>query len=158
MLSNCAVGEDSWESLGLQGDPTSPSLRKSVLNIHWEDWCWSYTWRSNTLATWCKELTHWKRPWCWERLKAGREGEDRGWDGWLASTDWLHWAELMELGSVLIFFTCSCPVFWGLFIEEAVFSPLYILASFVKSNVLIGALVYFWGSILFHSSIFLFLW
>ena len=43
---------------------------------------------SNTLATWCKELTHWKRPWCWERLKAGQEG-DRGWDGWMASlTQW----------------------------------------------------------------------
>ena len=42
---------------------------------------------SNTLATWCEELTHWKRPWCWERLKAG-EG-DRGWDGWMASlTRW----------------------------------------------------------------------
>ena len=39
----------------------------------------------NTLATWCKELTHWKRPWCWERLRAGGEGEDRGWDGWMAS-------------------------------------------------------------------------
>ena len=38
----------------------------------WEDWCWS--WNSNTLASWCKELTHWKRPWCWERLKAGGEG------------------------------------------------------------------------------------
>ena len=38
---------------------------------------------SNTLATWCKELTHLKRPWCWERLKAG-EGDDRGWDGWMA--------------------------------------------------------------------------
>ena len=38
----------------------------------------------NTLATWCKELTHLKRPWCWERLKAG-EGADRGWDGWMAS-------------------------------------------------------------------------
>ena len=35
---------------------------------------------SNTVATWCKELTHWKRPWCWERLKAGGEGDDRGWD------------------------------------------------------------------------------
>ena len=35
--------------------------------------------------TWCKELTHWKRPGCWERLKAGGEGEDRGWDGWMAS-------------------------------------------------------------------------
>ena len=41
------------------------------------------------LATWCEELTHWKRPWCWERLKAG-EGEDRGWDGWMASlTQWI---------------------------------------------------------------------
>ena len=39
---------------------------------------------SNTLATRCKELTHWKRPWCWERLKAG-EGDNRGWDGWMAS-------------------------------------------------------------------------
>ena len=36
-------------------------------------------------ATWCKELTHWKRPWCWERLKAGGEGDDRGWRGWMAS-------------------------------------------------------------------------
>ena len=41
------------------------------------------------LATWCEELTHLKRPWCWERLRAGREGEDRGWDGWMASpTQW----------------------------------------------------------------------
>ena len=36
----------------------------------------------HTLATWCKELTHWKRPWCWKRLKAEGEGDDRGWDGW----------------------------------------------------------------------------
>ena len=41
-----------------------------------EDWCWS--WNSSTLATWCKELTHLKRPWCWERLRAGGEGDDRG--------------------------------------------------------------------------------
>ena len=39
------------------------------------------------LATWCEELTHWKRPWCWERLRAGREGDDRGWDGWMAPGD-----------------------------------------------------------------------
>ena len=39
------------------------------------------------LAT--KEPTHWKRPWCWERLKAGGEGGDRGWEGWMASpTQW----------------------------------------------------------------------
>ena len=87
MLLNYGIGEDSWESLGLQGDPTSQSWRKSVLNIHWKAWCWS--WNSNTLATWCKELTDWKRSWCWERLRAGGEGDDRGWDGWMASpTQW----------------------------------------------------------------------
>ena len=44
-------------------------------------------WNSNTLAR-CEELTPWKRPWCWERLKTG-EGEDRGRDGWMASlTQW----------------------------------------------------------------------
>ena len=85
MLLNCGVGEDSWESLGLQGDPTSPSWRRSVLRIHWKDWCWR--WNSNTLATWCEELTQWER--CWEGLKAGGEGNDRGWDGWMASpTQW----------------------------------------------------------------------
>ena len=52
-----------------------------------KDWCWS--WNSSTLATWCEELTHWKRPQCWERLKVGGEGDDRGWDGWMASqTRW----------------------------------------------------------------------
>ena len=87
MLLNCDVEEDAWGSLGLQGDKTCQSWRKSVLNIHWKDWCWS--WNSNPLATWCKELTPWKRPWCWERLKAGGEGNDRGWDGWMASlTRW----------------------------------------------------------------------
>ena len=88
MFFNCGVGEDSWESLGLQGDPTSPSWRKSVLNIHWKDWCWS--WNSNNLATLCEELIHWKRPdagkdWRWR----GGEGDNRGCDGWMASlTQW----------------------------------------------------------------------
>ena len=46
-------------------------------------------WNSNTLATWCEELTHCKRPWCWERSKAGVEGDDRGWDSWMESlTQW----------------------------------------------------------------------
>ena len=41
------------------------------------------------VATWCRELTHLKRPWCWERLRAGGEGSDRGWDGWMSSlTQW----------------------------------------------------------------------
>ena len=52
-----------------------------------EGWCWS--WSTNPLATWCEELTHWKRPWCWKRLRAGGEGDDRGWDDWMASpTQW----------------------------------------------------------------------
>ena len=62
-------------------------LKEINLNVYWEDWCWS--WSSNTLATWYEELTHWKRPWCWERLRPGGEGVDRGWDGWMASlTQW----------------------------------------------------------------------
>ena len=55
------------------------------------NWCWIFIGRtdaesfsSNTLATWFEELTHWKRPWCWESLKPGGEGDDRGWDGWMA--------------------------------------------------------------------------
>ena len=53
--------------------------------MHWKDWCSSF----NTLANWCEELTHFKRPWCWERLKAGGEGDNRGWGGWMASpTQW----------------------------------------------------------------------
>ena len=52
-----------------------------------QGWCWS--WNFNTLATWCEELTHLKGLWCWERLKVGWEGDDRGWDGWMASpTRW----------------------------------------------------------------------
>ena len=89
MLLNCGVGEDSWESLGLQGNQTNQSQRKSVPNIHWKDWCWS--WNSNPLATWCEELTHWKSPWVWERLKTGGEGDDRGWNGWMASPSQWTW-------------------------------------------------------------------
>ena len=64
----------------------------SNMGITWKDWCWS--WNSNTLATWCEELSHLKRSWCWERLKVGGEGNDRGWDGWMASpTQWVWiWA------------------------------------------------------------------
>ena len=48
-------------------------------------------WNCNTLATWCEELTPWKKPSCWERLKAGGEGDDREWDGWMASPIWWTW-------------------------------------------------------------------
>ena len=126
MLLNCGVGEDSWESLGLQGDPASPFWRRSVLDVHWTDLCWS--WHSNTLATWCKELTHLKRPWCWEILKAGGEEDEMvGWHhrlygrgfGWTLGvgdgqgcpaccgswghkesdmTEWLNWTEKSHRG------------------------------------------------------------
>ena len=64
-------------------------LKEISPEYHWKDWCWG--WSSNSLATWCEELTHWKRPWCWERLKAGREGDNRGWDGCMVSPIQLTW-------------------------------------------------------------------
>ena len=70
MLLNYGVGEDSWESLGLQGDPTSPSWRRSVLGVHWKDWCWS--WNSNTLSPHVKSWLIGKDP------DAGRDwGQER---------------------------------------------------------------------------------
>ena len=65
-------------------------LKEISPGVHWKDWCWS--WNSNNLATWCEELSHWKRPWCWERLRAGGEGDDRGWDGLITSPTQWTWA------------------------------------------------------------------
>ena len=69
--------------------PVHPKRDQSWVFIGRTDWSWS----SNTLTTWYEELTHWKRPWCWERLKAGREGDNRGWDGCMASPrhGWWTW-------------------------------------------------------------------
>ena len=85
MFLNCGVGEDSWESLGLQVHPKG-------------DQFWVFIGRTDVEAEtpilWppdCEELTHWKRPWCWERLRAGGEGDDRGWDGWTASSTRWTW-------------------------------------------------------------------
>ena len=89
MLLNCGVGEDSWESLGLQGDPASTFWRRSTLGFLWKEWCRS--WNCSTFATSCEELTHWKRLSCWEGLGVGGEGDDRGWDGWMASLTWWTW-------------------------------------------------------------------
>ena len=67
----------------------------------------------NTLVTWCEEPTHWKRPWCWEMLKTGGQGDDRGWDGsWMTSLSQWAWIEQSpgdgeEQGSLV----CCSP--WG---------------------------------------------
>ena len=73
----------------LDCEEIQPVHPRSVVGIHWKDWCWS--WNSSTLATSCEELTHWKRPWYWEGLGAGGEGDDRGWDGWMTSPTWWAW-------------------------------------------------------------------
>ena len=87
MLLNCGIGEDSWESLGLQGDPTSPSPKGDQSWVSLEGLMPKLN--SNTLVTSCEELTHWKRLWFWEGLGTGGEGDDRGWDSWVLSpTQW----------------------------------------------------------------------
>ena len=86
MLLNCGVGEL------LRVPWTARRSNQSILKeispeCSLEDWCWS--WNSNALATWFEEFTHFKRPWCWERLRTGGEGDNRGWDGWMSSlTQW----------------------------------------------------------------------
>ena len=71
-------------------------LKEISPGVHWKDSCWS--WNSNTLATPCEELTHWKSPWCWEGLGAGGEVDNRGWDGWMASLT--RWAWVWVNGSL----------------------------------------------------------
>ena len=83
MLFSCGIGEDSLRVPWTARRSNQSILKRSVLGVHWKDWCWS--WNCNNLATWFEELTHWKRLWCWEGLRAGGEGDDRVWDGWMAS-------------------------------------------------------------------------
>ena len=79
MLLNCGVGEVPWTARR-----SNQSILKEISpGCSWKDWCWSCN--SSTLATSCEELTHWERLWCWEGLGAGGEGDNRGWDGWMAS-------------------------------------------------------------------------
>ena len=81
-----------FRTVVLEKSPESPLGCKVIQPVHPkgnQSWIFIERTDSNTLDTWCKELTHWKRPWCWERLKLGGEGGDRGWDGWMASlTQW----------------------------------------------------------------------
>ena len=88
----------------------SQSRRKSTLNIGWKDPCWS--WSSNTLATGCEELTHWKRPWCWERLRREKgmtEDEMVGWHHWLDGRE-SEWT--LGIGEGQRSLVCCSP--WGL--------------------------------------------
>ena len=92
VLRNSCFRAVALESI-LENPLTARRSNQSILkeinpNILWKDWCQS--WSSNTLATWCKEPIHWKKPWCWERQKAG-EGDNRGWDGWMASPTLCTW-------------------------------------------------------------------
>ena len=77
----------------------SPLDYKEIQPVHSEgDQPWDFFGRNDAKAetpvlggTSCEELTHWKRLWCWEGLGAGGGGDDRGWDGWMASLTW--WIE-----------------------------------------------------------------
>ena len=78
----------------LESSLESPLDHKEIQPVHPEgNQSWIFTGRTDAEAKtpilWPPELTHWKRPWCWERLKVGGEGDYRGWDGWMASlTQW----------------------------------------------------------------------
>ena len=141
MLLNCGVGEDSWESLGLQRHPTSPSWRRSVLSVLWKDWCWS--WNSNILATWCEELTHLKRPWCWKRLKAGDEGDDRGWAGWMAALTQWTWV-WVKSGSW--WWTGRPGILWFMGLQRVGHDWATELCFALLSNSQVNVLEYFWLS------------
>ena len=87
MLLNCGAEEDSWESLDCKEiKPVNPKGNQSWIFIRRTD--------VETPILWAPDVKNWlirKRHWCWERLKAGGEGDDRGWDGWMASLTWWSW-------------------------------------------------------------------
>ena len=89
LLLNCGVGEDSWESLGLQGDPTQSILKEISPRCSLEGIMLKL--KLQYFARLMEELTHLKRLWCWEGLGAGEEGDDRGWDGWMTSPTQCTW-------------------------------------------------------------------
>ena len=73
---------------------TASRSNQSILremNIHWKDCCWS--WNSSIVVIFCKQMTHWKRPWCWERSRAEGEEDVRGWDGWTESPMQWTWTQ-----------------------------------------------------------------
>ena len=86
-------------TLVLEKTPESPLDCKDIQPVNPKEYqFWIFIGRAedeaevaNPLAIWCKKQTQWKRCWCWERLKAGGEGDNRGWDGWMASPTWWTW-------------------------------------------------------------------
>ena len=127
---------------------SNQSILKEIktLNIHWKDWCWS--WSSYVLATWWEEPTHWKRPWCWERLRAGREGSNRGWDGWMASPTRWTWvwvnsgswwwtgrpSVLRFMGSKRVRHDWVTELNWTELMKLIIFLFLHILGNFFKNQ------------------------
>ena len=110
MLLNCGVGEDSWESLELRGDPTSPpNGNQSWIFIGRTD---AEAETLNTLAVWCEELTHWKRLWCWGRLKQEEKGttEDQM-IGWHHQVNGHEFKQAQGVGDGQGSLTCCSP--WG---------------------------------------------
>ena len=86
MVLNCGVGEDSWESLGLQGDPTSPSWRRSVLGVHWKNWCWS--WNSQYVGHLMRRVDSLEKTLMLGRI-GGRRRRGRQRMRWLDGINWL---------------------------------------------------------------------
>ena len=92
MLLNCSAGRRLLKVSWTARRSNQSILKEISPKYSLEDWYSS--WSSNILATLCEELYHWKRPWCWERLKAGGEENDREWDGWH------HWLDGHEFEQV----------------------------------------------------------
>ena len=93
LVSRCPAQPRVWSvSSGTpdRGKSFSPEEAGMMEILHQWKFCpMEKGWSSNTFVIWCEEPTHWKRPWCRERLRAKGEGGDRGWDGWMASpTQW----------------------------------------------------------------------
>ena len=95
-LSKCGTGEDSLESpLDCKEiKPVSPKGNQPWILIGRTD---AEAETPVILVIWCEQLTHWKSPWCWERLRAEGEGGDRGWDGWMASPTHMNLSKFWEI-------------------------------------------------------------
>ena len=102
-----------------------------------------HLWNSSTLATSCEELTHWKRLWCWEGLKAGGEGDNRGWDGWMASLTQWTWV-WVNSGSWWWTGGLACCDSWGHresdTTEPLIWSDLMFYVSVVHSHLLLRSI------------------